>query len=418
MHVFALQELKGFAHKLPLCQSIRKLEFAEIKALVHLAGNIDSKIVTVSVKRKHDITAMDLEVAVRNAPVQSASLNVAVCGPAKAIRLLDMKKGECEQWLENARVAAIAGSCPRSNAEMRSAVRAYQAFASKVNKIALPPTVDLLLAWSSLFRCSRTFNNYVSSLRGACQIAGVSTNGMHGHLLKKASQAIDKRRGYIARPPMFIGIDILRRIMTMMGDSPTYRTRCAAMGFLTAYVFMLRMPSECLPIRVSAGDRNERLHQAVISVGRNELTLRLRRRKNKEGGSLLIRKCWCNNCRLTCPVHVLGPFLLECGPGARPFAMHDARSVLQVLRGWLGVLKIDNASSYRTHDLRRGHARDMLAAGARLCEILRAGEWRSAAFLAYLDKAELECGATLEAHLGESSEDEAENMAAGQLAGA
>ena len=58
----------------------------------------------------------------------------------------------------------------------------------------------------------------------------------------------------------------------------------------------------------------------------------------------------------------------------------------------------------------------MLVAGARLCEILRAGEWRSAAFLAYLDKAELECGATLEAHLGESSEDEAENMVAGQLA--
>ena len=343
---------------------------------------------------------------------------MAVCGPAKATRLLNMNEGECEQWLENARVAAIAGSCPRSNAEMRSAVRAYQAFASKVNKIALPPTVDLLLAWSCLFRCSRTFNNYVSLLRGACQIAGVSTSRMHGHLLKKAAQAIDKRKGYIPRQPMFIGIDILRKMMTLMGDKPTERTRCTAMGFLTTYVFMLRMPSECLPIRVSAGDNNERRHQAVISVGRNELTLRLKRRKNKEGGSVLIRRCWCNSCRLTCPVHVLGPFLLECGPGAQPLAMHDARSALQVLRGWLGVLQVDNASSYRTHDLRRGHARDMLVAGARLCEILRAGEWRSAAFLAYLDKAELECGATLEAHLGESSDEEAENLAAGQLAGA
>ena len=30
-----MKELKGFAHNLPLCQSIRRLEFAGIKALVH-----------------------------------------------------------------------------------------------------------------------------------------------------------------------------------------------------------------------------------------------------------------------------------------------------------------------------------------------------------------------------------------------
>ena len=98
--------------------------------------------------------------------------------------------------------------------------------------------------------------------------------------------------------------------------------------------------------------------------------------------------------------------------------MHDARSALQTLRGWLRVLKIEQAANYRTHDLRRGHARDMVQSGARLGEILRAGEWRSAAFLSYLDKDELECNATLEAHLGESSDEEAEHMAAGQLAGA
>ena len=60
----------------------------------------------------------------------------------------------------------------------------------------------------------------------------------------------------------------------------------------------------------------------------------------------------------------------------------------------------------------------MLLTGARLGEILRAGEWRSAASLAYLDRAELECSATLEAHLGESSDEEAEHRAAGQLANA
>ena len=45
--------------------------------------------------------------------------------------------------------------------------------------------------------------------------------------------------------------------------------------------------------------------------------------------------------------------------------------------------------------------------------ILNAGEWRSAAFLSYLDKDELECDATLEAHVeldavNESSDEEAD----------
>ena len=69
-------------------------------------------------------------------------------------------------------------------------------------------------------------------------------------------------------------------------------------------------------------------------------------------------------------------------------------------------MHVPDGSKYRTHDFRRGHARDMLNSGARLCEILKAGEWRSAAFLAYLDGVELESAANLEAHLGESSDED------------
>ena len=54
---FACQDLKGFAHKLPLCRSIKQLEFAEVKAIVHLVSNIDKSVGTVAVKRKHDITS-------------------------------------------------------------------------------------------------------------------------------------------------------------------------------------------------------------------------------------------------------------------------------------------------------------------------------------------------------------------------
>ena len=72
----------------------------------------------------------------------------------------------------------------------------------------------------------------------------------------------------------------------------------------------------------------------------------------------------------------------------------------------LSLLCVANAESYRTHDLRRGHARDLQARGAAAREILEMGGWRSAAFLDYLDQDCLVDDAVLEAHLVESDESE------------
>ena len=66
---------------------------------------------------------------------------------------------------------------------------------------------------------------------------------------------------------------------------------------------------------------------------------------------------------------------------------------------------VADANSYRPHDFRRGHARDLLRGGRRLHEILRAGEWTSPRFLEYLDRCELEDAAVLEAHLDEESDE-------------
>jgi hypothetical protein len=342
------------------------------------------------------------------APSTRAQLGVAVCGPAKATRLLQMPGDEIEDWLAEARSAAILGSCPRSKAELKSSLRAYAAFALKVRQPALPPTTDLLLSWSCLFRCSGTFTNYLSHLRTACQLAGISTEALHSRLLTKACRAIDKRRGYTPRQPMFIGFELVRRMVEQAASCPRPGARALAMAFLTAYIFLLRMPSECLPIRIASQSTSDEHQQAVLSVSQESVTLRLKRRKNKEGGSLLTRRCWCSKCEATCPVHVLGKFCLEAGARSAPFANFSPAGVLAALRRWLTCLGVPDATKYRTHDIRRGHARDLQLAGSSLMEILKAGEWRSAAFLAYLDKGELECSATLEAHLNESSDEEVE----------
>eukprot|EP00959_Pyramimonas_sp_CCMP1952_P337485 7067485-Pyramimonas_sp.AAC.1 len=56
----------------------------------------------------------------------------------------------------------------------------------------------------------------------------------------------------------------------------------------------------------------------------------------------------------------------------------------------LAALGVQEAGLSRLRDLRRGHAKDLQEAGATLAEILAAGERRPCAFMAYLDRDDLE----------------------------
>ena len=80
--------------------------------------------------------------------------------------------------------------------------------------------------------------------------------------------------------------------------------------------------------------------------------------------------------------------------------------VLDALRSILGLINVEDAGGYVAHDLRRGHAQDILLRGGTLAEILRAGDWRSHSFLWYLDLHKLERDRTMEAHVADSSDGE------------
>eukprot|EP00973_Karenia_brevis_P071375 9914529-Karenia_brevis.AAC.1 len=58
-----------------------------------------------------------------------------------------------------------------------------------------------------------------------------------------------------------------------------------------------------------------------------------------------------------------------------------------------------------SHHGRPVDVQEMLENGARLCEILKAGDWRSAAFMSYLDEDALEAAAALEAVTAADEED-------------
>ena len=110
---------------------------------------------------------------------------------------------------------------------------------------------------------------------------------------------------------------------------------------------------------------------------------------------------------------MLGKFFCKLEAGTKPFADMSPASVLEGLRARLKLLGVPNAEKYRTHDFRRGHAKDLLAAGATLYEILAAGEWKPPAFLKYQDLKELHRDVVVEAHMAESSEEEGGNVTSG-----
>lgn len=66
--------------------------------------------------------------------------------------------------------------------------------------------------------------------------------------------------------------------------------------FSLAYAFLLRLPSEALPI-VTGKAGVESNGAAVLCLDSDEIgpkvTLRLRSRKNRRNGSFLVRRCWC-----------------------------------------------------------------------------------------------------------------------------
>ena len=93
-------------------------------------------------------------------------------------------------------------------------------------------------------------------------------------------------------------------------------------------------------------------------------------------GARLCRTCWCKECALTCPVHILGAGLMAYSPGSMPFEGINGGKAMANMREVLSAINLPNAHKYRTHDLKRGHTRDMMKKGHNLKEILVAADWR------------------------------------------
>ena len=166
-----------------------------------------------------------------------------------------------------------------------------------------------------------------------------------------------------------------------------------AILYLVSHCCLLRVRSEALPIVLgdtSMLGRPLAGLPALLIVGESEVVLRLARRKNRTEETVITRECVCARSRSMCCVHVLGELTKSIPTGSQLFAGYTGSQALAALRSRLRKIGVADADAYRLHDFRRGHAQDLATRGRSLSTILKAGDWRSSAFTAYLDTADIE----------------------------
>lgn len=177
--------------------------------------------------------------------------------------------------------------------------------------------------------------------------------------MKRASKAITARALFQPRCKMWITLPLIEKMFEWGKQNKGFNR--LLMLFSLSYVFMLRLPSEALPMVVGPLPTFEA--QSILVAESDKLTLHLKRRKNRPLGGKLCRECWCSTSASTCPVHVLGKSVSRVPPGTAMFSNITGRVANQKLRYILEMIKVADAQKFRSHDLRRGHALDMQKSG-------------------------------------------------------
>ena len=353
----------------------------------------------------HEIASIRMALSTK----PGVELEIKGLGPAKAAAGLWAALPDVSDrldWALGARLEAIVGSCPKSLESAKSGMRAWLAFyRGGLGKTgdAFPPMLDDLLAWSRFFQHEGTFRNYLSYVRLGCEIVGKSLEVLQHPSVRRAKVAVAKRGLAVRRKPRFIQQNIVAAMVLYSLDVPERKD--FVMICFISYVFLLRVPSECLPLAFHEAPKGGKPCTVMrLRGGSSELFFPLR--QNRNDPTVQSRGCWCAQCANTCPVHVIGEYLAEFDAGAKPFAAWRPDMVLATLRNVLMTLELAEATEYVAHDLRRGHAEDIRARGGSLAEILLAGDWRSLTFLDYLNKHRLERDATMAAHVADTSEED------------
>ena len=316
----------------------------------------------------------------------------------------------------DARVVALRNATiSKSYDSYRSKIRSYVHFCEFCGEDAFPVWEPTVTRYAALFKNGRSANGYLIALAWVCDATGFPVDtparmwfprlGTRGRWMevpawrtRGLSQVLRGSVKSSAPPKRAVAIspDLAARLARFAAsrNEPYY-----AFAYVLASVFMFRVQDELLPLCSS----NLSGHSSMETVWRKGelcLAISLRSRKNRPEGVTMIRRCMCTKLeRATlCPVHAFVEWQRCTGRvDGRMFPGIDYVRFTRVMRAHLVAVIGTEGGEYTSHGFRRGTAQAMLTSGSNLAEILSAGDWRSPAFLAYLEQADVEEEAVLDA---------------------
>ena len=182
---------------------------------------------------------------------------------------------------------------------------------------------------------------------------------------------------------------VVREVVSFM-DATQPRHWLAPM-LLVAWAILGRVQSEILPLELgSEADAvmlAPRRHSAVWQDAARTLWIRLKKRKHRPQGSLLSAACSCAENSAFCPACRVMTWAREnhVQPGFPLWPGVSAAVSLSALHRVLTLLGLVAPTTYTWKAVRAGRATELATTpGVSLAEVMKQGEWSSAAVLAYL----------------------------------
>ena len=282
----------------------------------------------------------------------------------------------------------------RSLPAVASALRCWHAFATAVLAYdggeTLPPKCSQdVEAFVAIFKNGSTAANYVGFIRWACTHLHLSKEWDTVTLMETVRGARKRQErvyGGTKHAEKLLDDTLMTRVVRMADHMGLQEFATFA---LVCWEFLLRVQSEAVPMLVGCqGDATsmpQGRHSGLWVDSASHLCLRLARRKNRPQGSLLRRGCTCRTAgRQFCVVHRMQLYLAG-KQVAAPIWPFTPATALSAFRRMLVLVDTPQSSQFTLKAFRAGRATTLAAQGKSLGTILQAGEWRSSAFMNYVD---------------------------------
>ena len=360
-----------------------------------------------------------------NAELQQ-SLGVRVDGgPRSAITSLASakRKGmamEVQEALRNRELELRLSSQRKSLPQVAAGLRAWHAFATEIldydAAATIPPqSTEDVASFLACFSNGGTAANYLSYVRWACREFHKSLAWSQPSLgsLIRSIKKMDLLNRVASLPEnVKVSEEAMERLILLaweLGDPEFGILACLA------WAYLFRVQSEALPLEY--GSQAEAVaplaqdRHSSVYLDNGALHVRLRCRKNRPQGSLMVRNCSCQGDRdqRLCVVHCF-PWQDQ-AVGEKAFHLTPTAAT-QKLRRYASMLSITGAQTLTLKTFRASRATSLALQGKPVHAILAAGEWRSAAVLNYCSPDAMDAGALLQKTImqeAEATDDEDEN---------